>query len=181
MIEIDGTKLYFIEDVAELTEASTRTIRRDINAELINGIKINGGYVFTEDDIKSYKDKKEAAKMKDCFIVECIDGHSENDPFIKVNDDFICSEHFNGYEKMAFLALKGYATLEEDEQGETGEVTMTIDNLSRAAGIPRSTAYRAIKGLQKKGAIDVKNNGYKKANTYIIYDYADVWDGSRRR
>lgn len=181
MIEFDGAKIYFIEDVAKLVGKSIRTVRRDMDAGLIKGTKINGGYIFTESEMKEYKDKKDMDKITDSFIVNYVDGRRPDEPFIKVHDDFLFSTHFNTSEKSVFIALKSCATTVENEQGETGEVTITLDDLSKAAGIPRSTANRAIRGLYKKGAIDIKNNGHKKANTYTIYDYEDVWNGNRKR
>lgn len=181
MIDFDGAKIYFIEDVAEWVGKSVRTVRRDMDAGLIKGVKVNGGYIFTESEIEEYRDKKEADKMADTFLVNYVDGHRPDAPFIKIHDDFLWSTHFNVSEKSVFTTLKGYATITEDEQGETGEVTITLDKLSKSAGLPRSTANRAIRGLYKKGAIDIKNNGHKKANTYTIYDYEDVWNGDRRR
>lgn len=49
-------KLYTVEDIATMTNLTTRTIRTYIKDGILKGRKIGGQWRFTEEDIKSFMD-----------------------------------------------------------------------------------------------------------------------------
>lgn len=55
MVEIEGVKLYLVEDIVEMCSRSLRSVRRDIAAGVLKGTWISRVYVFTEQDIENYK------------------------------------------------------------------------------------------------------------------------------
>lgn len=59
MIEIEGMKLYLLEELATMFSRSPRSLRRDITAGVLHGTLISRVYVFTEKDIENYKKARE--------------------------------------------------------------------------------------------------------------------------
>lgn len=55
MIEIEGMKLYLLEELVTMFSRSPRSLRRDITAGVLHGTLISRVYVFTEKDIENYK------------------------------------------------------------------------------------------------------------------------------
>lgn len=55
MVEIEGVKLYLVEDIVEMCSRSLRSVRRDIAAGVLKGTWLSRVYVFTEQDIENYK------------------------------------------------------------------------------------------------------------------------------
>jgi len=55
-------KLYTVEDIANMTSLTTRTIRNYLKDGLLKGKKIGGQWRFTEEDIKNLMDNGDFAK-----------------------------------------------------------------------------------------------------------------------
>lgn len=55
MIEIEGIKLYLLEELVTMFARSPRSLRRDMAAGVLHGTLISRVYVFTEQDIENYK------------------------------------------------------------------------------------------------------------------------------
>ena len=55
-------KLYTVEDIANMTSTTSRTIRNYLKDGLLKGKKIGGQWRFTEEDIKNFMDSGTVTK-----------------------------------------------------------------------------------------------------------------------
>lgn len=95
--------------------------------------------------------------------------------YVKVYHDFLDSTVINGKEKIVFILLKRYLNFKRDEGGVVGNAYPTLDTLSKQAGMTKKTVAEIIKKLEKKGLIDVKQQGLNRPNIYTLRDFSSVW------
>ena len=71
-------KLFTVEDIAQMTSMTTRTIRNYLKEGTLAGRKIGGQWRFTEEDIKKFMDSgnvsNEIAEKNKQDVVDFIDG-----------------------------------------------------------------------------------------------------------
>ena len=58
MIELQGIKLYDIEEIAEMLKVTTRTIHNYIKAEKLKGQQIGGKWLISEENLKNFLNGK---------------------------------------------------------------------------------------------------------------------------
>lgn len=59
MVQIENTKLYTMEEVANIFGCSTRTVKRYVNAGKIDGQRLGRTWYFTEESVKRYFTQRE--------------------------------------------------------------------------------------------------------------------------
>lgn len=110
--------------------------------------------------------------MADEFIVQS--AISER-LYVKTYHDFLDSDLLNGKEKLVFILLKRYLNFKNDSGGVAGKVYPTLETLSKQAGMTKKTVADIIKKLEKKGIIEVKQQGLNRPNIYSIRDFSGIW------
>lgn len=110
--------------------------------------------------------------MADEFIVES--AISER-LYVKTYHDFLDSELLSGKEKLVFILLKRYLNFKDDYGGVAGKVYPTLETLSKQAGMTKKTVADIIKKLEKKGIIEVKQQGLNRPNIYSLRDFRGIW------
>lgn len=95
--------------------------------------------------------------------------------YVKTYHDFLDSELLNGKEKLVFILLKRYLNFKDDSGGVAGKVYPTLETLSKQAGMTKKTVADIIKKLEKKGIIEVKQQGLNRPNIYSIRDFSGIW------
>ena len=110
--------------------------------------------------------------MADEFIVHSA---SPERLYVKTYHDFLDSDLLNGKEKLVFILLKRYLNFKDDSGGVAGKVYPTLETLSKQAGMTKKTVADIIKKLEKKGIIEVKQQGLNRPNIYSIRDFSGIW------
>lgn len=95
--------------------------------------------------------------------------------YVKTYHDFLDSNLLNGKEKLVFILLKRYLNFKDDSGGVAGKVYPTLETLSKQAGMTKKTVADIIKKLEKKGIIEVKQQGLNRPNIYSIRDFSGIW------
>lgn len=95
--------------------------------------------------------------------------------YVKTYHDFLDSDLLNGKEKLVFILLKRYLNFKDDSGGVAGKVYPTLETLSKQAGMTKKTIADIIKKLEKKGIIEVKQQGLNRPNIYSIRDFSGIW------
>lgn len=95
--------------------------------------------------------------------------------YVKTYHDFLDSDLLNGKEKLVFILLKRYLNFKNDSGGVAGKVYPTLETLSKQAGMTKKTVADIIKKLEKKGIIEVKQQGLNRPNIYSIRDFSGIW------
>lgn len=95
--------------------------------------------------------------------------------YVKTYHDFLDSDLLNGKEKLVFILLKRYLNFKDDSGGVAGKVYPTLETLSKQAGMTKKTVADIIKKLEKKGIIEVKQQGLNRPNIYSIRDFSGIW------
>ena len=95
--------------------------------------------------------------------------------YVKTYHDFLDSDLLNGKEKLIFILLKRYLNFKDDSGGVAGKVYPTLETLSKQAGMTKKTVADIIKKLEKKGIIEVKQQGLNRPNIYSIRDFSGIW------
>lgn len=95
--------------------------------------------------------------------------------YVKTYHDFLDSDLLNGKEKLVFILLKRYLNFKDDSGGVAGKVYPTLETLSKQAGMKKKTVADIIKKLEKKGIIEVKQQGLNRPNIYSIRDFSGIW------
>lgn len=88
------------------------------------------------------------------------------------------SQLFNAHEVLILVHLIGFA--DNNEIDQINRTVISINKLSKKAGISKATVCKYIKSLEEKGVLIKKNrvskeNGYI-ANVYDILNFISVWD-----
>lgn len=96
---------------------------------------------------------------------------SDNPLFVPVYHSFIESNLLNGKEKIIFIILKRFLTVGTEQ----GQVYPKLETICKYAGMTKKTVIKIIKSLQKKGLLEVEQQGLNKPNLYTIKDYAKMW------
>lgn len=91
--------------------------------------------------------------------------------FVPVYHTFLESKFLNGKEKIIFVILKKFLTIGTEE----GQVFPKLETICEYAGMSRKTVIKIIKGLQKKGIVEVVQQGLNKPNLYTLKDYSNMW------
>lgn len=110
--------------------------------------------------------------MADKFIVQSA---IPEGLYVKTYHDFLDSDLLNGKEKLVFILLKRYLNFKDDSGGVAGKVYPTLETLSKQAGMTKKTVADIIKKLEKKGIIEVKQQGLNRPNIYSIRDFSGIW------
>ena len=95
--------------------------------------------------------------------------------YVKTYHDFLDSDLLNGKEKLIFILLKRYLNFKDDSGGVAGKVYPTLETLSKQSGMTKKTVADIIKKLEKKGIIEVKQQGLNRPNIYSIRDFSGIW------
>ena len=95
--------------------------------------------------------------------------------YVKTYHDFLDSDLLNGKEKLVFILLKRYLNFKDDSGGVAGKVYPTLETLSKQAGMTKKTVADIIRKLEKKGIIEVKQQGLNRPNIYSIRDFSGIW------
>ena len=95
--------------------------------------------------------------------------------YVKTYHDFLDSDLLNGKEKLVFILLKRYLNFKDDSGGVAGKVYPALETLSKQAGMTKKTVADIIKKLEKKGIIEVKQQGLNRPNIYSIRDFSGIW------
>ena len=95
--------------------------------------------------------------------------------YVKVYHDFLDSTIVTGKEKIVFILLKRYLNFKQDEGSLVGNAYPTLDTLSKQAGMTKKTVAEIIKKLEKKGLVDVKQQGLNRPNIYTLRDFSSIW------
>lgn len=91
--------------------------------------------------------------------------------FVPVYHTFLESKFLNGKEKIIFIILKKFLTIGTEQ----GQVFPKLETICEYAGMSRKTVIKIIKGLQKKGIVEVVQQGLNKPNLYTLKDYSNMW------
>lgn len=90
-----------------------------------------------------------------------------------LHNEFIETPLLNIYEKFAFIGIKRHLNSKNKSSFPS------IERLGRYMGVTRNTVKKAIKGLEEKGIITVKQrhkkNGGSTSNLYILHDNKKMW------
>lgn len=95
--------------------------------------------------------------------------------YVKIYHDFLDSELLNGKEKLVFILLKRYLNFKDDSGGIAGKAYPTLETLSKQTGTTKKTVADIIKKLERKGIIEIKQQGLNRPNIYIIRDFSGIW------
>lgn len=96
---------------------------------------------------------------------------SDNPLFVPVYHSFLESDLLNGKEKIIFIILKKFLTIGTEQ----GQVYPKLETICKYAGMTKKTVIKIIKNLQKKGLLEVEQQGLNKPNLYTIKDYSKMW------
>ena len=96
---------------------------------------------------------------------------SDNPLFVPVYHSFIESNLLNGKEKIIFIILKRFLTVGTEQ----GQVYPKLETICKYAGMTKKTVIKIIKSLQKKGLLEVEQQGLNKPNLNTINDYDKMW------
>ncbi len=110
--------------------------------------------------------------MEDRFIVQT---STPERKFVKVYLDFLNAGLLSGKEQIIFIHLKQYINFANDNGTIRGEVYPTLATLARNVKMTEKTVRTVLQGLQKKGILEIKQQGMNKPNIYKINDSAGMW------
>lgn len=91
--------------------------------------------------------------------------------FIKVYVDFYNCKLLTNSERTVYISLKSFLNYGSD----VGEVFPSLDTLAEVSRLDVKTVKKAIKGLEKKGAIKKERRGLTKSNLYTLNDIPEMW------
>lgn len=95
--------------------------------------------------------------------------------FIKVYLDFLNAGLLSGKEQIIFIHLKQYINFANDNGTIRGEVYPTLATLAKNVKMTEKTVRTVLQGLQKKGILEIRQQGMNKPNIYKINDSAGMW------
>lgn len=95
--------------------------------------------------------------------------------FIKVYLDFLNAGLLSGKEQIIFIHLKQYINFANDTGTVQGEVYPTLATLAKNVKMSEKTVRTVLQGLQRKGILEIKQQGMNKPNIYKINDSAKMW------
>lgn len=110
--------------------------------------------------------------MKDRFIVQT---STPERLFVKVYHDFLNAGLLSGKEQIIFIHLKQYINFKNDNGTIRGEVYPTLATLAKNVKMSEKTVRTVLQGLQKKGILEIRQQGMNKPNIYKINDSAEMW------
>ena len=110
--------------------------------------------------------------MEEKFIVQT---STPERKFIKVYLDFLNAGLLSGKEQIIFIHLKQYINFANDTGTVRGEVYPTLATLAKNVKMSEKTVRMVLQGLQKKGILEIKQQGMNKPNIYKINDSAGMW------
>lgn len=110
--------------------------------------------------------------MEDRFIVQT---STPERKFIKVYIDFLNAGLLSGKEQIIFIHLKQYINFANDTGTVRGEVYPTLATLAKNVKMSEKTVRTVLQGLQKKGILEIRQQGMNKPNIYKINDSAGMW------
>ena len=110
--------------------------------------------------------------MEEKFIVQT---STPERKFIKVYLDFLNAGLLSGKEQIIFIHLKQYINFANDTGTVRGEVYPTLATLAKNVKMSEKTVRTVLQGLQKKGILEIKQQGMNKPNIYKINDSAGMW------
>lgn len=95
--------------------------------------------------------------------------------FVKVYRDFLNSGILDGKEQIIFIHLKQYVNFMNDNGTVQDEVYPTLATLAKNVKMTEKTVRTILQSLQKKGILEIKQQGRNKPNIYKINDSAEMW------
>lgn len=110
--------------------------------------------------------------MEEKFIVQT---STPERKFIKVYLDFLNAGLLSGKEQIIFIHLKQYINFANDTGTVRGEVYPTLATLAKNVKMSEKTVRTVLQSLQKKGILEIKQQGMNKPNIYKINDSAGMW------
>lgn len=110
--------------------------------------------------------------MEERFIVQT---STPERKFIKVYLDFLNAGLLSGKEQIIFIHLKQYINFANDNGTIRGEVYPTLATLAKNVKMSEKTVRTVLQGLQKKGILEIRQQGMNKPNIYKINDSAGMW------
>ena len=110
--------------------------------------------------------------MEERFIVQT---STPERKFVKVYLDFLNAGLLSGKEQIIFIHLKQYINFANDTGTVRGEVYPTLATLAKNVKMSEKTVRTVLQGLQKKGILEIKQQGMNKPNIYKINDSAGMW------
>ncbi len=110
--------------------------------------------------------------MEDKFIVQT---STPERKFVKVYLDFLNARLLSGKEQIIFIHLKQYINFANDTGTVRGEVYPTLATLAKNVKMSEKTVRTVLQELQKKGILEIKQQGMNKPNIYKINDSAGMW------
>lgn len=110
--------------------------------------------------------------MEERFIVQT---STPERKFVKVYLDFLNAGLLSGKEQIIFIHLKQYINFANDTGTVRGEVYPTLATLAKNVKMSEKTIRTVLQGLQKKGILEIKQQGMNKPNIYKINDSARMW------
>lgn len=110
--------------------------------------------------------------MEERFIVQT---STPERKFVKVYLDFLNAGLLSGKEQIIFIHLKQYINFANDIGTVRGEVYPTLATLAKNVKMSEKTVRTVLQGLQKKGILEIKQQGMNKPNIYKINDSAGMW------
>lgn len=96
--------------------------------------------------------------------------------YVKAYKDFLNARVLDGKEQIVFIHLKQYLDLLQDKGETQGEVFPTLETIAKNVMMSEKTIRTILKKLQKKGIIEIKQQGLNKPNIYKINDYHSMWE-----
>ena len=95
--------------------------------------------------------------------------------FIKVYLDFLNAGLLSGKEQIIFIHLKQYINFANDTGTVREEVYPTLATLAKNVKMSEKTVRTVLQSLQRKGILEIKQQGINKPNIYKINDSAEMW------
>lgn len=95
--------------------------------------------------------------------------------FVKVYHDFLNAGLLSGKEQIIFIHLKQYINFRNDTGTVRGEVYPTLVTLAKNVKMSEKTVRTVLQGLQKKGILEIKQQGMNQPNLYKVNDSAAMW------
>lgn len=95
--------------------------------------------------------------------------------FVKVYHDFLNAGLLSGKEQIIFIHLKQYINFANDTGTVRGEVYPTLATLAKNVKMSEKTVRTVLQSLQKKGILEIRQQGMNKPNIYKINDSAGMW------
>lgn len=95
--------------------------------------------------------------------------------FVKVYRDFLNAGLLSGKEQIIFIHLKQYINFANDNGTVQGEVYPTLATLAKNVKMTEKTVRTVLQELQRKGVIEIKQQGLNKPNIYKINDSVEMW------